>query len=227
MPFARTLLAAIVFAPMITAAQPPTDTDRRFTVAYVEAAPSAASAARSALERYRDAVRQQPGCLGVELFAQDGRPGRFVVLESWRAQSALDGRDDAAKRDLLEALEPIRVSGYDERPYKPLTLARRAANTGPDVVVIAHVDVAPNTQAPELLRRLAEASRGEAGNLDFDVLQHAQRGNHFTVIEHWRDQAALDEHVQAAHTREYRDALQPLTGSPLDERVYTLVAPGR
>jgi quinol monooxygenase YgiN len=81
--------------------------------------------------------------------------------------------------------------------------------------------------AQELLRKLAETSRGEAGNRDFDVLQHMQRGNHFTVIEHWRGEAALDDHVEAAHTREYRDALQPLTGSPLDERVYTPIGGGR
>ena len=76
-----------------------------------------------------------------------------------------------------------------------------------------------------LLENLAEASRREPGNLRFDVLQHAMRGNHFTVVEQWQDEAALDAHVAAAHTREYRDALQPLTGSPLDERVYTAVDP--
>ena len=91
------------------------------------------------------------------------------------------------------------------------------------VYVIAHVDVAPNSQAPVLLARLAEASRREAGNLRFDVVQHTMRANHFTVIEHWRSQQALDSHVAAAHTRQYRDELQPLTGSPLDERVYTSV----
>ena len=64
-------------------------------------------------------------------------------------------------------------------------------------------------------------SRQEAGSLRFDVLQHAMRGNHFTVIEQWRNQDALDAHVATAHARAYRDALQPLTGSPLDERVYT------
>jgi len=29
--------------------------------------------------------------------------------------------------------------------------------------------------------------------------------------------------VAAGHTRQYRDELQPLTGSPLDERVYESV----
>jgi quinol monooxygenase YgiN len=43
------------------------------------------------------------------------------------------------------------------------------------------------------------------------------------VIERWRNQAALDSHVSAAHTRQYRDELEPMTGSPLDERVYVAV----
>jgi len=74
------------------------------------------------------------------------------------------------------------------------------------------------------LQELATASRQEPGNLRFEVLQHAMRGNHFTVIEQWRNQDALEAHVATAHARAYRDALQPLTGSPLDERVYAPIA---
>jgi quinol monooxygenase YgiN len=85
------------------------------------------------------------------------------------------------------------------------------------------VDVVPNPQAPEILKRLAEASREDDGNLRFDVVQYSVRPNHSTVIEQWRDQKALDAHVAAAHTRQYRDEIQPLTGSPLDERVFTAI----
>ncbi len=74
-----------------------------------------------------------------------------------------------------------------------------------------------------LLRSLAEASRKEPGNLRFDIVQHSMRANHFTVIEGWRNQQALDAHVAAAHTKTYRDAIQPMTGSPLDERVYKAI----
>jgi autoinducer 2-degrading protein len=74
-----------------------------------------------------------------------------------------------------------------------------------------------------MLRQLADASRKDDGNLRFDVVQFSVRPNHFTVVEQWRDQKALDAHVAGEHTRQYRDDLQPLTGSPLDERVYTAV----
>ncbi len=228
MPFARALLAVLTLMSSIANAQPTNApaTGSVFAVGYVETQAKQADAARAALARYRQALERQPGCLGVDLFAQTDRLGHFAVVETWKDQAAFDGRDAAAKRTLMESLAPIRVSDYDERLYKPLTLApaRTADADARNAFVVAHVDVAPNTQAPMLLQELAAASRQEAGNLRFDVLQHAMRGNHFTVVEQWRNQDALDAHVATAHARAYRDALQPLTGSPLDERVYTPIA---
>jgi quinol monooxygenase YgiN len=157
------------------------------------------------------------------LFEQIGRPGHFVVLETWRDQAAFDARDAAVQKQLLTAFQSIRVSDYDQRPYKTLTTARGSAGDGQSIYVISHVDVGPNLQTEPpgpLLTRLAETSRKEPGNLRFDVVQHTMRANHYTVIEGWRNQQAFDAHVAAAHTRQYRDTLQPMTGSPLDERVY-------
>src|SRR6185295_5069629 len=94
-----------------------------FAVGYVETRAAAVDAGRAALLAYRDATRQQTGCIAVELFAQTGRPGHFAVVETWRNQAALDARDASAKKQLMDALAPIRISDYDERPYKPLTLA--------------------------------------------------------------------------------------------------------
>jgi len=195
-------------------------------VSYVETRASSAKAAVDALRRYRDASRTSDGFIRIEIFEQIGRPGHFVVLEAWRDQQAFDARNPALQKQLLDSLEPIRVSGYDQRPYKTLSTAAVTTAPGGDAVyVISHVDVAPTSpiQAPELLRKHAEASRKEPGNLRFDVVQHTMRGNHFTVVEAWRNQQALDAHVAAAHTREYRDTLQPGTGSPLDERVFKAV----
>ena len=225
----RILLATFTLMPYLATSQPaPPALGGAFAVGYVETRAAATDAGRSALEDYRNALRQQTGCIAVELYTQTGRPGHFAVLETWRNQAALDARDPAVKRLLMDALQPIRTSDYDERPYKALTLAADKAVGGvrtQGVFVVSHVDVAPNTEAPNLLQKLADASRQEAGNLRFDVIQHKERANHFTVVEHWQSQAALDTHVAAAHTREYRDALQPLTGSPLDERAYTPIDP--
>jgi quinol monooxygenase YgiN len=205
-------------------AQPDVQADKTFyAVSYVETKSSSTKEAIDALHRYRDASRKTGGFVRIEFFEQIGRPGHFVVLETWRDQAAFDARDAAVQKQLLTALQPIRVSDYDQRPYKTLTTARGSAGDGQAIYVIAHVDVGPNLQTEPpgpLLTRLAETSRKEPGNLRFDVVQHTMRANHYTVIEGWRNQQAFDAHVAAAHTRQYRDTLQPMTGSPLDERVY-------
>lgn len=194
-----------------------------FAVAYVEVRAAESREAQVHFKLYRDALQKQ-GAAHVDTFEQIGRPGHFAIVEKWRDQPALDARDAKARKQLLDWLESVRVSGYDERPYKTLSTAPEVAGSDPSIInVVSHVDVIPNPQAAGMLQRLAEASRKEPGNLRFDVVQHAMRANHFTVIERWRNQAAFDAHVAAAHTRQYRDELQPLTGSPLDERAYVSI----
>ena len=211
-----------VWAPVL--AQAPAADTTFHAVAYVETTGAGAGAATRALTAYRDASLRLDGCVRIDAYEQIGRPGHFVVVETWRDQKVFDARDPAPRMRLTDALAPIRVSGYDERPYKTLSVApAREAGGAAAVSVVAHVDVAPNPAVAPMLTRLAEASRQEPGNLRFDVLQHMMRANHFTVVETWRDQAALDAHVAAAHAKRYRDELQPLTGSPLDERVFKAV----
>jgi quinol monooxygenase YgiN len=194
---------------------------RFYAVAYVEAMASTASKAAALLKQYRDASAKQDGFISIEVFEQIGRPGHFAVFEVWRDQKAFDARNPSVQKQLLDALHPIRVSDYDQRPYKTISLDdRRGRLQAASVVVLSHVDVAPNPQVAVMLKDLAEASRKEPGSVRFDVVQHTMRANHFTVVEVWRDQKVLDAHVAAPHTRQYRDTLQPMTGSPLDERVY-------
>jgi len=200
-----------------------------YAVAYVDVMPSARGAMAGAFRQYRDASRSEEGAGRFELLEQVGRPGHFVVLEAWRDQKAAEAHAAAAPATGYQsALQPIRLSGYDQRPYKPLTVAPiRPGGVGQTVHIVAHVDIggggAGLTTATGLLTQLAEASRKEQGNLRFDVLQHATRANHFTVVESWQSMAALDAHSAAMHTRQYRETIQPMTGSPLDERVYLAV----
>lgn len=194
-----------------------------FAVSYLEVGSSSRAAAVAALKRYRDRTRIEDGYVRFELFEQAGRPGHFVMVETWRDRSAFDARA-AEQKQLQAALQPVRVGGYDQRPYKTLTVgATGGAPTGRAIVVVTHVDVSPDPRVPALLKRLADESRLDRGNLRFDVLQHTMRANHFTVIEAWQSQRALDAHAEAAHTKQYREELQPMTGSPLDERVYKAV----
>jgi quinol monooxygenase YgiN len=194
----------------------------RYAVAYVEVMPSRAAAFSDAFKKYREASRGEPGFAAFELFTQGDRPGHFVVIETWKDQGSQEAHaKSAAVTQFRAALDPIRVSGYDERPYKTLNVRAGAGGPGRGAVqVITHVDFAPGSgDGIALLNRQADASRSEAGCLRFDILQHAMRANHFTLIESWATAQAHDAHAAAAHTRKYRDEVQPMTGSPLDERV--------
>jgi quinol monooxygenase YgiN len=196
-------------------------------VAYVDVMPASRGPAVAALKQYRDSSRKDDGFVRIEFFEQIGRPGHFAVIETWRDQRASDAHGMAAHtQQLLSTLQPIRSSGYDQRPYKTVTVGPAPASaSGQTIFVITHVDVVPNPQndPPGLLKRLAETSRSEKGNVRFDVLQHMMRANHFTIVEAWQNQSALDAHAAAAHTRQYRDTLQPMAGGPLDERLYKAV----
>ena len=201
-----------------------------YTVTYAEVMPSSSSRATAvaAFKEYQAAGRKQDGYIRFELFEQAGRPGHFAVIETWRDQKAFDARGEAVQKQLLDTLQPIRVSDYDRRPYKTLAAGSAPAPANRNTVyVITHVDFANYPQAPLLLQRFAEESRRDEGNVRFDVLQGAMRMNHFTVVEAWQNQKARDAHVAASRTKQYRDELGPVTGSPLDERVFEAVEIGK
>src|SRR4051794_19855856 len=92
-----------------------------YAVSYVETRPAARDAAIAAFSDYRRASRPL-GAATVELFEQTGRPGHWLLIEKWTAQATFDGRSAGPQKQLLDALAPIRVSGYDLRPYKPLSV---------------------------------------------------------------------------------------------------------
>ena len=55
------------------------------------------------------------------------------------------------------------------------------------------------------------------------MLQQSDRKNHFVLLETWRDQKAKDAHDAADHTKDFRTKLQPIAGSPFDERSHAFV----
>ena len=146
------LLSAVMMSSGVgaqSATGAPADT-AAYAVSYVEVMASSKAQAIAALKQYRDASRKDDGCVHLELFEQTGRPGHFAIVETWRDQKALDGRGPAQKQ-LLSALEPIRVSGYDQRPYKTLTVGPVPAANSRSVSVVSHVDVSPDPRVADML----------------------------------------------------------------------------
>jgi quinol monooxygenase YgiN len=214
------LLLSIALVPIRAFAQDATF----YSVAYIEVKPSGRATAVQALKQYKDALRINTASLRTELFEQVDRPGHLLLIETWQNQAAFDNGTPALRKRMTDAIEPLRTSGWDQRPYKTLSVASGAAEpTGRSVFVISHVDVTPDPKIAGMLKELAEKSRLEEGSVRFDVLAHTMRSNHFEVIETWQNQRALDNHAAAAHTRKYRDDVQPALGSPLDERIYKTI----
>ena len=219
------LLLLLISAAILLPAQAPPDSTA-YSVAYVDILPASRTAAIAALKQYRDASRKDDGFQRIEFFERSGWPAHFCILETWANGKDLDTHAASANaKDFRNKIDSMRLSEYDQRPYKTLSLgAAHNDKSSRGTFVITHVDIgAQGTNAADLLRSLAEASRKEEGNLRFDVLQHTMRANHFTVIEEWQTPKAIETHAAAAHTKEYRNSFGPIAGSPLDERIYKAV----
>jgi quinol monooxygenase YgiN len=95
-------------------------------------------------------------------------------------------------------------------------------NTG-NVVTVIHIDAMPQyTQsAVVLLYHFRRDSLKDRGEMAFQVLEEIDHPNHFTLVEKWVDQKAYEDHNIAPHTREFRDEIQPMLGSPFDERIHS------
>jgi quinol monooxygenase YgiN len=103
-----------------------------------------------------------------------------------------------------------------------------AAVADEQLYVVTHVDVMPKfTDAGrDLLKQFAVDSRKDAGLVRIEVLEELGRPNHSTVVEVWASRQAYEDHLAVEHTRAYRAKLQPMLGSPFDERLHRLTSTG-
>src|SRR5579871_1275737 len=88
--------------------------------------------------------------------------------------------------------------------------------------VVTYIDVFPNFAADtsKALLQFAADSRKDAGSVRFEVLRDVERTNHFTIVEVWENRQAYEAHLGLAHTKQFREKIQPGLGSPFDERLY-------
>src|SRR5271156_4734396 len=165
----RRLLPLLISTILLSAQAPPDST--AYTVAYVDILPASRTAAISAIKQYRDASRKDDGFQRIELFEQAARPANFCIIETWANSTDLDAHAASANaKDFRNKIDSMRLSDYDQRPYKTLSLgAAHNDKSSRGIFVITHVDIGgQGTNAMDFLRKLAEPSRKEAGNLRFD-----------------------------------------------------------
>jgi quinol monooxygenase YgiN len=101
-----------------------------------------------------------------------------------------------------------------------------AQTPGKDVYVVIHVDIAGTpaivTEATNLLREFSAESKRDPGVVRFELLIQDGRLNHFTIVEVWQNREAFEAHSSAEHTKRFREKIQPMLGSPFDERLHSL-----
>jgi len=195
-----------------------------YVVSYVELMPTRGKEGATLLTSFGAASRKEDGNLQLTVLQERGYANRFAVLERWRDQATFAAHGTAASTlRFRQDLAPLRISPYDERAYGALFVAAPATPlSAEELWVLTHVDVVPprKDETVALLQPLAEDSRQDAGNLLFDIVQQANRANHFTVVELWRDARAETAHAIAAHTRQFRELLGPMSGALYDTRLY-------
>lgn len=195
-----------------------------YLATYVDIAPNAAAEGAVLLQHYRDASREQDGNLRFDALQEIARPNRFAIVETWRDKAALDAHAQAAATtQFRDKLKAIANAPYDERVNNALFVGSgKARNRGGAIYVVTHVDVIPpgKDDTVAAFKIMSQDTASDPGNVAYEVLQQANRSNHFTVIEEWTSMKAADAHAMAAHTRAFRGKLTPVAGALYDERFY-------
>jgi quinol monooxygenase YgiN len=223
----RSMMFMILAAALLPAGAATAQVAVVYGATYVEVAPGAVPQALALLKALAAASRKEDGNLRFQVVQERNRPGRFVAIEAWKDQAAFEAHRKAKPyAEFNEKLASIRNAPPDERVHNALAPADQLpAPSGDAVWVVTHVDVPPPSKDACIaeLKMLVDASRKDAGNLTFEVVQQSNRPNHFTVVEVWKDGKAADAHGSAEHTRRFRANLGPMLGAPYEDRVYAAV----
>jgi quinol monooxygenase YgiN len=202
-----------------------------YVVGYIETMPSAEKQAAEFVSRYAASGRDATGNLRFQALQRIDRPNQFAFVMAWKDQKDAEAyAASATTQQFHDKLAPLLSAPYDERPYTGLDVgSTEAVGSIPPapgakdmIYAVTHVDIVPTKKDDGIaaLKDISAPSRTESGNLRYEVLQQNSRANHFTLVEVWRDQKALEAHEVAAHTVKMRQVLLPIEGALYDQRLY-------
>ncbi len=90
------------------------------------------------------------------------------------------------------------------------------------VIAMVHARAGKEKELGEVLRGMIEPTRVEAGCIQYDLHVAAADPAQYAFYERWRDQAALDRHMQMPHFTSAAARFGALTDSAPSIGVYTL-----
>jgi quinol monooxygenase YgiN len=101
----------------------------------------------------------------------------------------------------------------------------RAQGANDKVYVVTHVDLTPNfaVEGTKALQQYVVDSRKDSGLIRMELLQDNARTNHYTVVSVWENSKAFEAHEGTEHSKRLRDKIQPMLGSPFDERLHRMM----
>jgi quinol monooxygenase YgiN len=107
----------------------------------------------------------------------------------------------------------------------PFAGSIRAQKAGEKVYVVTHVDLTPNfaVEGAKALQLYVADSRKDPGMIRMELLQDNARTNHFTVVSVWENSKAFEAHEETEHSKRLREKIQPMLGSPFDERLHRMM----
>ena len=228
--FFKSIAAAFLVALLGILAPPARSQDvahSLYAVAYIEVLPGKEKQARRLITDYMAEARRAAGSLAIHALVRSGYPNQFALLEQWQTQKAREEYiSTQAAQQFRAALAKIEDAGVDERVQGPLYVESEKPATLPPIIVMTHLDVIPTAleQGRTRIKQLVESNRHQNSNLRFDVLVQTNRQNHMTLIEGWKSQRDKDAESAARDTVSFRHDLQPMSGSPYDERTYRPLA---
>jgi quinol monooxygenase YgiN len=90
------------------------------------------------------------------------------------------------------------------------------------IYVVTHVDIIPPQKdaGTKLVQQYVIDTRKDPGFVRIEAGAEISRTNHISLVEVWQSRKAFDEHVAATHTRQFRQQIDPMLGSPYDERLH-------
>src|SRR5438093_1127060 len=102
---------------------------------------------------------------------------------------------------------------------------RGVLTSDPAFYAVSFVEVMPGSKAAAAaaLKQYRDTSRKDEGFVTLELFEQIGWRPHFALLEKCADQKAFDGHDAAAHTRQFRDTVNPVLGSPMDQRLFKVL----
>jgi quinol monooxygenase YgiN len=72
----------------------------------------------------------------------------------------------------------------------------------------------------EEIRPLVALSRAEEGNISYDLMKDTERESVYTMVEVWKDSAAVEHHNTSEHFTSFVGRAPEYLVAPLDVKIY-------